>query len=120
MTSDEELMVRVIEGERSALELLFARWEGPLFAFFYRQGCPPGAVEELTEETLVCLFRQRRRYDPRRPFAPWLFGVARLVWKGLPPAPRPPGRADGLARRGRRGRGRGPGPVGRRRSPRGG
>jgi RNA polymerase sigma-70 factor (ECF subfamily) len=81
MASDEGLMARVIEGEQSALELLFARWEGPLFAFFYRQGCPPGAVEELTEETLVCLFRQRRRYDPRRAFAPWLFGVARLVWK---------------------------------------
>lgn len=81
MVPDEELMARVRDGERSALELLVARWEGPLFAFFYRQGCPPGAVEDLTEDAFVCLFRQRHRYDPRRGFAPWLFGIARLVWK---------------------------------------
>ena len=54
---------------------------GPPVRLLLPPGVPPGAVEELTEETLVCLFRQRRRYDPRRAFAPWLFGVARLVWK---------------------------------------
>jgi len=81
VTDDRELMVRVRDGEQSALELLFARWEAPLFAFFYRLGCPPGVVEDLTEEALVSVYRQRHRYDPARPFPPWLYGVARLVWK---------------------------------------
>jgi len=74
-------MARVKEGEQSALELLFARWEGPLFAFFYRLGCPPSWVEDLTEEVLVTVYRRRQRYDLDRPFAPWLYGIARLVWK---------------------------------------
>ncbi|MBI2555208.1 MAG: sigma-70 family RNA polymerase sigma factor [Candidatus Rokubacteria bacterium] len=74
-------MARVREGEQSALELLFARWEGPLFGFFYRLGCPPSSVEDLTEEVLVSVYRRRHRYDLDRPLAPWLFGVARLVWK---------------------------------------
>jgi len=78
---DRELMARVREGEQSALELLFARWEGPLFGFFYRLGCPPSSVEDLTEEVLVSVYRRRHRYDLDRPFAPWLFGIARLVWK---------------------------------------
>jgi RNA polymerase sigma-70 factor (ECF subfamily) len=78
---DRELMARVKEGEQSALELLFARWEGPLFAFFYRLGCPPSLVEDLTEEALVTVYRQRHRYDLDRAFAPWLYGIARLVWK---------------------------------------
>lgn len=81
MLDDRELMARVREGEQSALELLFARWEEPLFAFFYRLGCPPNWVEDLTEEVLVTVYRRRYRYDPGRPFAPWLFGIARLVWK---------------------------------------
>lgn len=81
MPDDEELMVRVREGEQSALEGLFARWEPRLFAFFYRVGCPPSSVADLTEEVLVSVFRQRQRYDPARPFAPWLYGVARLVWR---------------------------------------
>lgn len=79
---DQELMARVREGEQTALEELFARWEGPLFGFFYRLGCPPSAVADLTEEVLVAVYRQRRRYDLGRPFAPWLYGIARIVWKG--------------------------------------
>lgn len=74
-------MARVKEGEESALELLFARWEAPLFSFFYRMGCPPSWVEDLTEEVLVTVYRRRHRYDVSRPFAPWLFGIAHLVWK---------------------------------------
>lgn len=74
-------MVRVKEGEQSALELLFARWEGPLFAFFYRLGCHPTSIEDLTEEVLVAVYRRRHRYDVGRPFAPWIYGIARLVWK---------------------------------------
>lgn len=74
-------MVRVQQGEQSALELLFARWEGPLFAYFHRVGCHPSWVEDLVEETLVTLHRRRQRYDPAQPLPPWLYGIARLVWK---------------------------------------
>lgn len=74
-------MARVTQGEQSALELLFARWEGPLFAYFHRLGSHPSWIEDLVEETLVTLYRRRRRYDLARPFAPWLYGIARLVWK---------------------------------------
>src|SRR3972149_1234113 len=59
VTDDRELMVRVRDGEQSALELLFARWEAPLFAFFYRLGGPPGVGEDLPEEALVSVSRQR-------------------------------------------------------------
>jgi len=81
MADDRELMARVTEGEESALELIFARWEGRLFAYFHRLGSHPSWVEDLVEETLVTLYRRRGRYDPARPFAPWLYGIARLVWK---------------------------------------
>ncbi|MBI4610249.1 MAG: sigma-70 family RNA polymerase sigma factor [Candidatus Rokubacteria bacterium] len=81
MADDRELMARVRERDESALEILFTRWEGPLFAFFYRLGCPPSWVEDLTEEVLVTVYRRRQRYDLDRPFAPWLYGIARLVWK---------------------------------------
>ena len=81
MADDREMMARVKAGEQSALELLFARWEGPLFAYFHRLGCHPSWTEDLVEETLVTLYRRRQRYDPARPFPPWLYGIARLVWK---------------------------------------
>ncbi len=81
MAGDRELMARVRTGEQSALELLFARWEAPLFAYFHRLGCYPSWTEDLVEETLVTLYRRRERYEASRPFAPWLYGIARLIWK---------------------------------------
>jgi RNA polymerase sigma-70 factor (ECF subfamily) len=81
MPDDAELMARVQAGEQSALEILFARWEAPVFQYFYRLGCPPSAIGDLTEEVLVLVYRRRHHYDPARPFPPWLFGIARLVWK---------------------------------------
>jgi RNA polymerase sigma-70 factor (ECF subfamily) len=81
VVDDRELMIRVKDGEQTALEYLFTRWEGRLFAFFYRSGCPPSYVEDLTQEALVSVYRRRQRYDPDRPFAPWIYGIARLVWK---------------------------------------
>ncbi len=81
MATDAELMARLAAGEQSAVELLFARWEGPLFGYFHRLGCHPSWLEDLVEETLVTLYRRRARYDPARPFPPWLYGIARLVWK---------------------------------------
>jgi RNA polymerase sigma-70 factor (ECF subfamily) len=52
-----------------------------LFAYFHRLGSHPSWTEDLVEETLVTVHRRRDRYDPSRPFAPWLYGIARLVWK---------------------------------------
>lgn len=81
MATDAELMARLAAGEQSAVELLFARWEGLLFGYFHRLGCHPNWLEDLVEEALLALYRRRQRYDPARPFPPWLYGIARLVWK---------------------------------------
>jgi len=77
--ADEELMLRVSQGEWGALELLLGRYEGPLLAFFHRLGCDPGACEDLVQTVMIRLYDERRRYDPHRPFAPWLYGIARNV-----------------------------------------
>jgi RNA polymerase sigma-70 factor (ECF subfamily) len=81
VADDGELMARIVAGEHGALEMLFARWEGPLYGYFRRLGVHANAVEDLVEETLVTLYRRRGRFDAGRRFAPWLYGVARLVWK---------------------------------------
>lgn len=81
MRTDEELMARVAEGDWDALEALLTRVETPLFAFLYRLGCRPDLIEDLVQEVMIRLYESRRRYDPARPFRPWLFGIAVFVWK---------------------------------------
>lgn len=40
------------------------------------QGVPPGAVDDVVQETLLTLHRVRHTYDPARPFTPWLRAIA--------------------------------------------
>lgn len=80
MREDDDLMARVREGDWNALGTLLGRQEGPLFAFFHRLGCDPNSIEDLVQEVMIRIYEGRRRYDPARPFAPWLYGIARHVW----------------------------------------
>lgn len=81
MGRESELMARAREGDWEALAILLGRQEGPLFAFFYRLGAGPNSVEDLVQEVMIRLHQERRRYDPARPFLPWLYGIARNVWR---------------------------------------
>ncbi|MDH7482185.1 MAG: RNA polymerase sigma factor [Armatimonadota bacterium] len=75
--TDEELMARFQAGDSSAMEELFARFQKPLFNFFFRMvGCRETA-EDLVQETFlkVCRFGQTFRGSDAK-FTTWLFSVA--------------------------------------------
>ncbi len=73
---DEELMRRVMQGERAALAALVERYHAPLLGYLYRlcNGNQPLA-EDLTQECFLALLRADR-YAPERPFKPWLYAIA--------------------------------------------
>jgi RNA polymerase sigma factor (sigma-70 family) len=79
--TDERLILRVSEGDWRALEELLGRYEAPLFGFFHRLGCRPSACEDLVQTVLIRVYEERSRYDPGRLFAPWIYGIARNVWR---------------------------------------
>lgn len=81
MGEDERLTALAAAGDWGALERLLLRHERPLFAFFYRMGCQPSSVAELVQAVMVHLYEARHRYDATRPFDPWLYGIARNVWR---------------------------------------
>ncbi len=74
-------MARVVQGEWQALETLLARYEAPLFGFFHRLGGVPSGCQDLVQTVMIRVYDGRQRYDPSRPFAPWLYGIARNVWR---------------------------------------
>lgn len=67
-------------GDWGALERLLVRYEASLFGFFYRLGGDPTACAELVQAVMTRLYLERGRYDPSRPFAPWVYGIAKNVW----------------------------------------
>lgn len=100
---DGILLGRGAAGDEAAWQQLFDRWKKPLLAFFYRSlGSGPQA-EDLTLEVFVRLHRSASRYEPRAPFATFLFHIARnLVLNELrrrrrdPVEPLPPDAFDYL------------------------
>ncbi|MFT3828897.1 MAG: sigma-70 family RNA polymerase sigma factor [Opitutaceae bacterium] len=74
--TDESLMLRLCEGDETALGRLMERWETPLKSFLYRLLLDAGEAAEVAQEAFVKLFFQRARYRPGARFAPWLLTIA--------------------------------------------
>ncbi len=78
--SDETLMARYADGDAVAFDTLFRRHESRVHAFFVRHTGSRDRAQDLYQELFLRIHRARNRYDPERPFAPWLFQIAhRLV-----------------------------------------
>jgi RNA polymerase sigma-70 factor, ECF subfamily len=75
--TDEELMSRFQAGDVQAMEQLFARYQKPLFNFFYRMLGRREAAEDMVQETFLklCRFGSSFRGSSAK-FSTWLYSVA--------------------------------------------
>jgi len=77
--SDETLARRVQSGDRSALERLVRRYLRSVHAVVASFLSDPEAIEDAAQETFLRALGAIERYDAQRPFAPWLYQIARNV-----------------------------------------
>jgi RNA polymerase sigma-70 factor (ECF subfamily) len=77
--SDESLASRVQCGDRDALERLVQRYLRPVHAIAASYQLQSADVEDAAQETFLRALRGIENYDPGRPFAPWLYQIARNV-----------------------------------------
>jgi RNA polymerase sigma-70 factor, ECF subfamily len=69
-------MVRLIEGDDSALNQLMERWQKPLHSFILRYVDNHADSIELAEETFVRVYHGRRRFNFKSKFSTWLLTIA--------------------------------------------
>ena len=85
--SDEALARRVQDGDSDAFEALARRYIKPVYAVV--SSFLPGQedIDDSVQETFLRALENIQSFNPRRPFAPWLYQVARNVarnrWKYL-------------------------------------
>ena len=77
--SDEDLARRVKGGDEDALEQLVRRYLRRINVIASSYLAEHADVEDATQETLLRALRAIESYDPERPFAPWLYQIARNV-----------------------------------------
>ena len=76
--SDQDLLHRVAERNRRALEVLYERYSAPIFSLAVRMLRDPGAAEEVTQDTFFNVWRQAASYKPERgKVTAWLFSICR-------------------------------------------
>lgn len=69
-------MARTAQGEEAAFRLLVQRWEKEVLAFLIHMLGSREEAEDLTQDTLVKVYKQASRYRPEGKFKSWLFRIA--------------------------------------------
>jgi RNA polymerase sigma-70 factor (ECF subfamily) len=77
--TDEVLAQCVQRGDRAALERLVARYLRPIRAVTASYPTERADIEDALQETFLRALRGVEAYQPARPFAPWLYQIARNV-----------------------------------------
>ena len=77
MTEDDQLMIRIQNGDSCAFDELVSVHQRPLIGFFYRNTRDTQLSEDLTQETLLRVYNQSWDYLAQGRFKGWMFRIAR-------------------------------------------
>ena len=75
--SDEDLARQSQAGDLVAFEELVRRYENRIYSFIFQSCGHDADAREVTQDTFVRAFEAIAKFDPSRPFAAWLFTIAR-------------------------------------------
>jgi RNA polymerase sigma-70 factor, ECF subfamily len=76
--SDEVLIRRIAQGDRLAMQVLFARHHVRVYRFVLRLVRNEAAAEDLISEVFLDVWRQADRFEGRSAASTWLLAIARF------------------------------------------
>jgi RNA polymerase sigma-70 factor (ECF subfamily) len=68
---------RFAEGHDDAYAEVFREFRGPVFGLALHLLADRGLAEEALQQAFLAVWRSRATFDPTRPLAAWVFGIAR-------------------------------------------
>jgi len=74
---DSELICNAQAGSEASFEELVFRYEKQIFAFLCLRSGNRTDAEDLTQRVFIKVYHAIGRFDASRPFAPWVFTIAR-------------------------------------------
>jgi RNA polymerase sigma-70 factor (ECF subfamily) len=76
-TSDADLMQAISQGDRQAMQVLFARHNVRIYRFALRFVNDEGTAEDLVSEVFLEVWRQAEKFEARCQVSTWLLAIAR-------------------------------------------
>src|SRR3954464_1916738 len=77
-TSDEVLIGRIADGDRLAMQVLFARHHVRVYRFVLRLVRNEATAEDLISEVFLDVWRQAGKFEGRSAVTTWLLSIARF------------------------------------------
>src|SRR6266487_1881432 len=77
-TSDEVLIRRIANGDRLAMQVLYARYHVRVFRFVFRLVRDEATAEDVISEVFLDVWRQAGRFEGRSMVSTWLLAIARF------------------------------------------
>src|SRR5271170_3716092 len=77
-TSDEVLIGRIANGDRLAMQVLFARHHVRVYRFVLRLVRNEATAEDLISEVFLDVWRQAGRFEGRSAASTWMLSIARF------------------------------------------
>jgi RNA polymerase sigma-70 factor (ECF subfamily) len=77
-TSDEVLIGRIADGDRLAMEALYARHQVRVFRFVLRLVQDEATAEDVISEVFLEVWRHAGRFERRSTVSTWMLGIARF------------------------------------------
>jgi RNA polymerase sigma-70 factor (ECF subfamily) len=74
--TDEQLMLKSMEGDKKAFYILVGRWNKPIINFLYKSIGDQETAEDLAQEIFINVWKTKN-YNPRAPFYSWLYRIAK-------------------------------------------
>lgn len=75
---DEELIRRIADGDRSAMQVLYARHHVKVYRFALRILGDPTKAEDVISDVFLDVWRQSGRFEARSSVSTWLLAIARF------------------------------------------
>lgn len=79
--TDEELLLALAEGDREALDHLYARHSGRILQYVQRRGLSPERGQDLLQIVFLQIYRKKHLYKPEHPALAWIYVITRSELK---------------------------------------
>lgn len=79
--SDEALLLRLADGEATALDQLFARHASRIKSYCLRRGLSPERCDDILQIVFLQIYRKKHLYDPRHQALAWIYVITRSELK---------------------------------------
>jgi RNA polymerase sigma-70 factor (ECF subfamily) len=74
-TEENQIVERVLNGEREAFAALVDAYKGAIFNLAFRMTNSYQDADDLSQETFIRAYRNLRQFDPRKRFFTWIYTI---------------------------------------------